>query len=56
MNTGRFGTNVYSLPNLFACSLPKLPWEVVAAPVKLKVLVALEPFVADLADEAVRCH
>ncbi|KAH0467438.1 hypothetical protein IEQ34_004676 [Dendrobium chrysotoxum] len=50
------GADVDFFPHFLARSLLELPRKVVASPVELKVLVSLEAFVADLADEAVCCH
>ena len=54
VNTGGLWTNVNSLADLFRRPLPELPWQVMTSPVKLKVLVALEAFVADLTHETIR--
>lgn len=52
------GANVHSFSSRWPARrmLPELPREVMPAPVELKVLLALEPSVADLADEAVWRH
>ncbi|KAL0924056.1 hypothetical protein M5K25_004861 [Dendrobium thyrsiflorum] len=50
------GADIDFFPHFLARSLLELPRKVVASPVELKVLVSLEAFVADLADEAICCH
>lgn len=48
------GTNIGSLSNnLFVVSLLQLPWEVVASPVKLKILIPLKPFGAYLTHKSI---
>lgn len=56
MNTARFRTNINPLPNLFARSLPQLPWQVMASSMKLKILISLKSFVAYFAYESVCRH
>ncbi|KAF7814122.1 reverse transcriptase [Senna tora] len=53
VHTRGFWAHIHLLPHLFVCSLLQLPWQVVASSVKLKILVSLKPFVADLTDEPV---
>lgn len=50
------GADVDFFPDFLACPLLEFPRQVMASPVKLKVLVSLETFVTDLTEEAVRCH
>lgn len=52
----RFWTHVNPLSNFCAGSLLELPWQVVASPVQLKVLVSLKSFVADFTYEPVCGH
>lgn len=54
MDTRRLRTDVNSFTNLITRPLSELPRQVVAASVKLQVLISLESFVADLAHESVR--
>ncbi|RWW15869.1 hypothetical protein BHE74_00002499 [Ensete ventricosum] len=49
--------NVDPLPcHFLAASLPQLPWQIVAPPVELQVLVSLETLVTYLADKSVGGH
>lgn len=56
VHAGGFWAYVNSLPHLRARSLFQFPWQVMPSPVKLQVLISLEPFAADLTDESVGSH
>ncbi|GMH18842.1 hypothetical protein Nepgr_020683 [Nepenthes gracilis] len=56
MHTGRLGTNINLFLDFFARSLLELPWQIMALPMELKVLVLLETLVVDFAHEMDRRH
>lgn len=56
MDTRFLGTNIHSFPDFLGRPLAQLPWEVMPTPVKLQVLVSLEPLVANFAHKSVGGH
>jgi hypothetical protein len=53
VNTRRLRANISFLFNFFAVSLLQLPGKVMAPPMKLKILISLKPFVADLTHKSI---
>ena len=56
VDAGLLRADVHLLLYFLVRPLPQLPWKVVTPPVKLKVLIPLEPFVAYLTYESVGGH
>ncbi|KAH0467751.1 hypothetical protein IEQ34_002784 [Dendrobium chrysotoxum] len=56
VNAGDFRAYVDLLPHLLARSLLQFPWQIMPSSVKLKILISLEAFVADLTDEPICRH
>ena len=56
VDTRLLRADVHSLPLVFVAALAKFPREIVAPPMKLQILIALEPFVAYFAKKAVCSH
>lgn len=49
--------HVYFLPyHIFVSSLLQLPWQIMASSMKLKILISLETFVADLTHKSIACQ
>uniref|UniRef100_A0A2P2M5L5 Protein indeterminate-domain 12-like n=1 Tax=Rhizophora mucronata TaxID=61149 RepID=A0A2P2M5L5_RHIMU len=53
MDTCWLGANIGFLSDFFAVSSLQIPRKVVASPVKLKILISLKPFVADLTNKSI---
>lgn len=53
MNTRSLRADINLLLDLITGPLSELPWEIVTSPVKLKILIPLKPFIANLANKSI---